>query len=204
VEGPLDRLTDKQRFFVERYLVHRCGARAAREAGYGERGSRTTAGRLLANADIRAAIQARTAEAAMEADEVLARLAAIARGSLEDFIKIHEIPADVEGGEPVGYDYSLDLAKAKRHKKLGLLAELSRNEHGVKLKLHSPLQALELLGRHHQLFVDKKDLDIRVTGFEGWTQEELDEYARTGQRPSRNSRRSHESDGEAGAGETEA
>lgn len=55
-------------------------------------------------------------------------------------------------------EWTLNLSKAQRRGKLHLLAELGYTEHGPKFKLHDPLAALQLLGKHHKLFVERQEL----------------------------------------------
>jgi len=54
-------LTDKQRRFIDSYLAHLNGARAAREAGYSPNCARVTASRMLADANIREEIEGQMA-----------------------------------------------------------------------------------------------------------------------------------------------
>ena len=62
----LAALSDKQRKFIQEYLVDSNGARAAVAAGYGVAGSRVAAHRLLTNANVQKALQARqTADATL-------------------------------------------------------------------------------------------------------------------------------------------
>ena len=76
-------LTDRQRVFVEEYLTCWNASESARRAGY--RGRANTVGpRLLANVGIQKYVEKRLSEKAMKADEVLARLADEARGTLSD------------------------------------------------------------------------------------------------------------------------
>ena len=78
-------LTPKQRAFVERYLVHRNGAQAAREAGYSEASANVSAHVLLDKPNVRAAVAA--AEAALskrnlvDQDYVVERLKLEAEGA---------------------------------------------------------------------------------------------------------------------------
>jgi len=60
--GPLCTLTDQHKLFVEYYLIHFVGARAARDAGYLPSNSRTLAWSLLRDPLIIAQIRKRTAE----------------------------------------------------------------------------------------------------------------------------------------------
>ena len=55
----MEALTSKQAKFVAEYLVDNNGSRAAREAGYGVSGASVASVRLLANARVQKALQAR-------------------------------------------------------------------------------------------------------------------------------------------------
>jgi hypothetical protein len=55
----VEALTSKQAKFVAEYLVDNNGSRAAREAGYGVSGASVASVRLLANARVQKALQAR-------------------------------------------------------------------------------------------------------------------------------------------------
>jgi len=72
----MGKLTNKRIAFVEHYLACWNASEAARRAGYKQRNE---GHRLLTNADIQAHIKERLAEVTMSADEVLQRLAEIAR-----------------------------------------------------------------------------------------------------------------------------
>lgn len=77
-------LTGKRRAFIEYYLECWNGTEAARRAGY--KYPRRQASFLLSISVIQAAIDARLAEMAMPADEVLARLGDHARTNIADFV----------------------------------------------------------------------------------------------------------------------
>lgn len=82
-----DKLTTKQRLFVEAYLANPNATDAARKAGY--KGNDLTLKQVgcenLAKPYIAAAIEKRVEQAAMTADEVLHELANIARGDYSDY-----------------------------------------------------------------------------------------------------------------------
>lgn len=105
-------LTTKQRAFVEAYLANGFNAtKAALAAGYSENTARQQGSRLLTNVDVADAVQARLTEMTMTANEAMARLSEIARGSMEDFLN--------ETRE------TLDLAKADRAEKLHLIKKFT-------------------------------------------------------------------------------
>jgi phage terminase small subunit len=152
-------LTNKQRAFVEHYLVCWNASEAARRAGYSKKNANVVGPRLLANVGINAEIEARFAKLGMSADEVIARLTAQGRGSLSPFIRVN--------GEDIWVDLTSEEAQANLH----LLKEIEterrrygKDEHAVeefkvKVKIHDPQAALVHLGRHHKLFTDKMELD---------------------------------------------
>ena len=82
-------LTTKRIAFVELYLACWNATKAARRAGYKQPHSQGP--RLLENVEIQAFIKARLNEHAMGADEVLSRLADIARSETRDSLKALEL-----------------------------------------------------------------------------------------------------------------
>lgn len=143
-------LTRRQELFVEEYLTCWNATEAARRAGYqGNDGTlRNVACTNLTKPNIAARVRARMAESAMRADEVLARLAAIARGDMNDF-------ADPDS-------LSLDLQKANARGKMHLLKSItittttrdegdkgSSQTDTIKFELYDAQRALEVLGKAH-------------------------------------------------------
>jgi len=189
-------LTTKQQAFVEHYLRSWNASQAARDAGYSEKSARLIGSENLTKPDIQAAIEARLAELKMSADEVLARLADQARGSMADFLRVDEeeitlswsllkVPTNADGDpdlagvvmelasqenvQPTDQILRtatvkravarLDLLQAGERGKLGLVKKYSLDDKGkVSIELHDAQSALQLLGRHHKLFVDRTEL----------------------------------------------
>jgi len=88
-EGSNDDLTHKQRAFVEHYLACNFNAtEAAKRAGYSEKTAYSQGQRLLKNVEVTAIVSQRLAEAAMTADEALARLSDMAKGDMSEFITV--------------------------------------------------------------------------------------------------------------------
>jgi len=128
-------LTAKQLSFCEHYIQTRNATKAARLAGYSPRTARQQGSRLLSNVDIRAFLSQRYKEVAMSSDEVLMRLANIARASLTDY-------CDENG--------TIDWPKVAKDG-----YALKSMKRGGKLEFESKLRALELIGRAHAMFIDK-------------------------------------------------
>lgn len=139
------RLTDKQRLWVEAYLENGFNAtQAAKTAGY--KGSYDTLRAIgyenRAKPHLREAVEERLEEAAMSANEVLARLSMQARANIAEFvdpISKHNFLLDVEALEERGH----------------LVKEVRYTKDGPVVKLHNAQRALELLGKHHRLFAER-------------------------------------------------
>jgi phage terminase small subunit len=137
-----DGLTDKQRAFVEAYLANGFNATdAARQLKYTYPDRQGY--RLLRNVEIAAVIRQELAVRAMPADEVLARIAEQARGTMDDFLD--------EAGD-------IDLGRARERSKLHLLKARSVTKEGERIELYSAQSALELLAKHHGLLVDRQEV----------------------------------------------
>jgi phage terminase small subunit len=160
-----DKLTTKQRLFVESYLSNGFNAtEAARVAGYqGNENTLSSVGyENLRKPEIAAVVSARIDEAAMSANEVLHRLSAIGRGDVSDVL-------DDDG--------RFDFEKARRAKKTGLLKKLKRKTtkkqvdthtegedeeaetietsivyEEIEFEMYSAHEALRDLGKYHRLF----------------------------------------------------
>jgi len=130
-------LTNKQFLWAEYYIQYHNGTKAARLAGYkgDDNALAVIASRNLRNAKIRAYLADRYKEFAMTSDEVLMRLANIARASLTDYC---------------AEDGTVDWKKV--HKDGYAFKSVKK---GSKLEFESKLRALELIGRAHAMFTDK-------------------------------------------------
>ena len=146
-----DGLTNRQRKFVEEYLTCWNASEAARRAGYKNRAN-TAGAQTMSNNVIRSVIKKRLAEAAMSADEVLARLSDQAAASMDDFITI------VKGGYG-----RIDFRKAKQLGKMHLLKKYAVTKEGVRIELHDVQGALTQIGRHHGLFKDVIEVEEPIT-----------------------------------------
>ncbi len=145
----------KTLIFVEEYLIDRNATRAAKAAGYSERTAYSQGSRLLKKVEVQAAIQEQLRQKTMTADEVLTRLTDIARFDVGDI-------EDGEGG------VSLKLAKAKRKTHLlrkvkirETIGDSGRRDSSIDVEAYSALDALELLGKYHGLFVDRSEVTVQ-------------------------------------------
>lgn len=140
-------LTTKQKTFVEAYLSNGFNAtEAARTAEYTHPNKQGP--RLLVNVGIRAIVNERLAEMVMSADEVLARLSAMARTDMTDFMKVYP------GGTP-----AFDFEKAQEASRLGLIKKFKVTNKSIELELYDAQAALVHMGKHYALFTDKLKLE---------------------------------------------
>lgn len=154
-----DEVPDKEDIFALEYLKDFNGTQAAIRAGYAKKSAHVTASRLLKKAKVSRAIREAVAERAMGVDEVLLRLADIARGSLEFFIS--------PGG-------SIDVVAAKDKGKLHLLKVYKTSEkYGDEIELHDPIKALELLGKNNGALGDLKDALLKNLDLDKLTEKQL-------------------------------
>lgn len=145
-------LNDKQRAFVDHYLISRNASKAARLAGYSDKTAGQQGYRLLQSPAVQAAIRESMAALAMTAEEVLFRLTEQAQVSMEDFLSI-----------TLGTSPRIDLGKALEAGKLHLVKKISFDKAGqiASIELHDAQSALVQLGRYHALFTDKVEVDWR-------------------------------------------
>ena len=158
-------LNPRQEKFAENYARHGNGTKAAKDAGYAERSAHVQASRLLKNDKVRERIAYYHAQRHMGPEETMAALADIARTDMGDFIT-----PQMHGGA------RLNLRKAHRLRKLGLIREIQTEEEiaqtdegkintGVlktKVKLYDKQRALETIARHHGLLKDN-EININIT-----------------------------------------
>lgn len=173
-----DGLTNLQRLFIDNYFIHNLNGTEAVLATFDTTDravAAAMASEYLRIPKIRARVNARLDEFHLSADEVLARLAYHARGSMEDFV-------DADSG-------TIDLAKARRAKQLGLIRRFKTkfttttktHEDGtteetevseVEIELYDAQAALVHLGKHLNLF--SSDININILQC---TDDELEQLA---------------------------
>lgn len=146
---PKPKLTRKQKAFVQEYLVDLNGTQAAIRAGYSPRTAQVQASKMLAlphvQEAVQAAIKAREKRTEITQDRVLAELARIAFADLKDYVAFGP-KQEVTFKDPEHVDGRV----------IAEIGETITQYGGSKrLKLHDKLRALELLGKHLGMFVDR-------------------------------------------------
>ncbi len=139
-----DPLTDKQRAFIDEYMIDMNATRAAIRAGYSEKTAYSIGHENLNKPDIRQAIDERLKSRAMGADEAVARLATWARGDVSPFVRA---TTDDDGRPCVVVDLTTDEARANLH----LIKKIKQGVNGLEIELHdakdATLNLLKLAGK---------------------------------------------------------
>jgi phage terminase small subunit len=148
-------ITEKEKLFCIEFIKDFNATRSAIEVGYSEKSASTLAGRLLKKVHIQSyisfLIKKRQEEVNFDANEVLRRLAILARGNLSKFVK--------PSPDRDGFNILIDK-DALTEDDMYCLSEITTEEYvegkdedaktikKTKLKLCDRLKALELAGKH--------------------------------------------------------
>jgi phage terminase small subunit len=158
------RMNTKQEAFVNEYLKDHNGTQAAIRAGYSKRSATAEASRLLTNDNISGAIKARIAEKTMSADEVLTRLADIARGDITDLMDVTSMgfTIDLTGDGEGGKNPHTKLIKKIKQKVTTHIAKNESDEDRevveTEIELYSAQDALNTIAKLNGMITDKVDL----------------------------------------------
>ena len=155
-------LTAKEEAFCREYVIDWNATRAALDAGYSKRNAASIGYQNSKKLQIRKRIELLLKEKVMDRDEVLARLADQARASHAHFIRIGAdgfIYFDFSDPEALKHLHLIKKIKSKRQRFVRGKGEDVQEWEGewVEVELHDPQRALELIGRHHNLFTEKDD-----------------------------------------------
>lgn len=153
-------LTDREEAFCREYVIDWNKTRAAKDVGYSKNTAKSIGYENLTKPHIQARIQELLKEKVMDRDEVLARLADHARATHYPFIRIDAdgfIYFDFSDDEAKKHLHLIKKIKTKRNRQIFGKGDLAQEWEGewVEVELHDPQRALELIGKHHNLFVDR-------------------------------------------------
>lgn len=148
-------LTEKQKKFIEEYLIDLNATQAAIRAGYSVKTADQQASRMLTNVKVQQAIAEKMAERSrrtgINQDRVLTELAKIAFVNADDVINAQD--ATTKEGASRDDLAAIQSIKVKKNGEDGVEREI---------KLADKLKALEMLGRHLGMWNDK----LQVSGME--------------------------------------
>lgn len=151
-------LTDKRKLFVDEYLKCWNASEAARRAGYSVRTAGAQGHRLLKDVEISAEIDRFKAEHIISPEEVQVLLTEQARSDIGEFL--------IQQND----DVVVDLAKAIKAKKTGLIKKLSQTRTvrsrgdeteeiaSTTIELYDKQAAIVQAGKIHKLFTDKQKI----------------------------------------------
>lgn len=164
-------LTNKQQAFVNGYTVDFNATQAAIRAGYSKKTAYSIGQRLLKNVEIAQAIRQNIEEKTMGADEVLTRLADMARGDMSDLMAITtsgftiDLTAKNENGETIT-NPKTKLIKKIKQKVTTYLAKSGDGEDRevieTELELYDAQAALVQIGKHLKLFSDPAQVSMNI------------------------------------------
>jgi hypothetical protein len=151
-------LTEKEQAFLEFYLIHWNAKKAALLAGYcvdHPRNAMMAGYEILHKPYIRAAIDERMQTMCMEANEVLARLATIARADITDYM--------TESPTAPG-EWFVDIEKLKEDGLGWLIKSYEPNRLGgfAKVEFYSAMDALDRIAKHLNL-LKQPDTEVNVS-----------------------------------------
>lgn len=144
------KLTDKQKKFIDEYLVDLNATQAAIRAGYKEKAAYRTGAENLRKPQIQEEIQKRMQERQQRTevtqDMVVKELASIAFARATDY-------AAVKGGA-----VRIKDTDSLSDEQIRAIAGIKEGANGIEIKLNDKEKALELLGRHLGMWNDKLDI----------------------------------------------
>jgi phage terminase small subunit len=187
--GKKRKLTEKQKMFVVEYLVDLNATQAAIRAGYSEKTAYRTGADNLKKPQIQAAIreqlEAREARTLITADRVLKEYAKLAFSDITDYLEVITervvVDWDVnpETGEKVPIWEIKQLIVLRDTKdiprdKLAAIQCIKHGRYGLEFTLHDKKGALDSIGKHLGMFVEKREVNLSTNNpLEGLTTEEL-------------------------------
>ena len=148
------KLTDKQKKFIDEYLVDLNATQAAIRAGYKEKAAYRTGAENLRKPQIQEEIQKRIKDRQQRTevtqDMVVKELAAIAFSKATDYVEIRSNGVC----STVVIKPTTDLSDQQ----VRAIAGIKEGANGIEIKLNDKEKALELLGRHLGMWNDKLDI----------------------------------------------
>jgi phage terminase small subunit len=152
-------LTAKQKRFVLEYLLDMNGTAAAVRAGFSPRTAKEIACQLLGKPHVQHELSKRMTDVAqgleMRIDDVVREYCKIARANITDFLSFGPDGVDLKPSSERTPDELAAIAEVR-------MFATGDGKKSVALKLHSKTDALNALGKHLGMFVERHD--VRVEG----------------------------------------
>lgn len=169
-------LTPKRKRFGNEFVIDLNGTQAAIRAGYSPKTANEQAARLLANASvqeyIKGLMKGLEEKTGITQEKVLKEIAAVAFADVTDYAQIIEKPLEIFA-EGQAFTVENEDGSLKMHRcvepvltenltetQRKALASIKEGKHGIEIKTHDKLKALQMLGDYLSLFTDKERLSI--------------------------------------------
>jgi len=165
-KGVLIMITPKKRKFSKEYLIDLNATKAADRSGFSKKTAYSQGQRLLKDVEVQKLIQKemekRSKRTKINQDRVLKELAMIGFSDLRNYVDIEKetgvIRAKTFEEMPEGESRVIQSIEENRAIKEDAKGEQVTVYDKIKFKLHDKLKALELIGKHLGMFVDKFDV----------------------------------------------
>jgi phage terminase small subunit len=156
------KLTPKQRIFVEEYLVDLNGSRAHKKVFKSkDTTARTEGSKLLADPNVKRAIEARLAKriekTAFKADDVLAQLK---QSAIHDIAQLYDVDGNFKSIHDIPPELRICIQGVDADEHIDSNGRVTVTR---KIKMVDRLRALELYGKHLKLFTEKLDISGGLT-----------------------------------------
>lgn len=154
-------LTEKQKRFVEEYLIDLNATQAAIRSGYSEKTAHSIGHENLSKPDIQNAIivakEIRSKRTEITQDMVLQELAKIGFADIRDVVSWGSTPVD-DGEGGLVYPVELINSNMVADNAAAAISEVSLTAQGIRVKMIDKKGALDSMGKHLGMFTDKVDL----------------------------------------------
>lgn len=166
---------EKQREFIRQYIIDFNGTAAAIRAGYAEKSAPARASDLLRKRKVREELNRQLDEIfKSDKQEIKARviqmLQKIAQHDISEFIEIKTktvveyVKGDNGELEPVELEKQVAVIKDTADIDTRAVQSIKQNKDGViEIKFHDPLKAAELLAKYVGMFIDKGEVEHKIT-----------------------------------------
>ena len=145
------KLSDKEKLFVEEYLVDLNASAAARRCGYAEKSAGVTGKKIRDRPHVKKYIDERFKEKVMSAEEAMSRITDWTRAAFDIFFKEDEI----FGG------FRIDLTSEEAKQNMHLIKKVKTNEFGVvtEIELHDQMAAADKILKLHGKYIDRHEVN---------------------------------------------
>ena len=145
---------------MQEYLIDLNATQAAIRSGYSEKTANEQASRLLTNVKVASAVAvaqaARSARTEITQDMVLREYAKIGFMDIRKAVRWGAVPTQLPEGEMV-YPVELIASEDLDDDTAAAISEVSLNAQGVKIKMHDKKAALDSIGKHLGMFIERHE-----------------------------------------------